>query len=401
MAAVYVTGTGIVTGLGYGKRVTMEALRKHQSAVCEIKYLDTIHHELPVSEVPFSNDEMMHILGINDNIPMTRTALMGRLALKEAMEEAGLDPQKQKTALVSGTTVGGMDKSEKYYPDFLSNDSKNMYISTHDCGTCTEMIAGQYNGFYMMTTLSTACSSAANAILIGKELIETGRVDVAIVGGSECITKFHLNGFNTLMILDKNNCRPFDKSRTGLNLGEGAAYLVLESEESVKRRNVKPLCLLSGVANHCDAFHQTASSPDGEGPYLAMTDALKDAMLSPDDIDYINAHGTGTIHNDLSEGIAIMRVFGEKIPPTASIKAFIGHTTSAAGSIEGVISILSLIENYLPVNLNFKEKIDELSFTPWHDDTMTHRPLRHVMSNSFGFGGNDTSCIFSKLKEEQ
>lgn len=399
--AVYVTGTGIITGLGYGKRVTMESLHRHQSAVGEIKYLDTIHHELPVSEVPFSNEEMMHFLDIHDDIPMTRTALMGRMALKEAIEEARLDPKQQRTALVSGTTVGGMDKSEKYYIDFLSNDSKNMYISTHDCGRCTEMIGEQYDGFCMMTTMSTACSSAANALLLGKELIETGRVDVAVVGGSECITKFHLNGFNTLMILDKNNCRPFDSSRAGLNLGEGAAYIVLESEESVKRRNIKPLCILSGVSNHCDAFHQTASSPNGEGPYLAMTDALKDANLSPSDIDYINAHGTGTTHNDLSEGIAIMRVFGDNVPPTASIKACIGHTTSAAGSIEGVISILSLLENYMPVNLNFKNKIEELSFTPWHDDTVTHKLLRHIMSNSFGFGGNDTSCIFSKLTEDQ
>lgn len=399
MSRVYVTGTGIITGLGYGKTTTLEALRQHRSAVAAVRYLNTDHTELPVSEVPFSNEEMEDILDIPHDAVMTRTALIGMMALREAMDEARLDPAGQRTAFINGTTVGGMDKSEMYYLDFLNKDNHehDSYIKTHDCGTCTEIISSQYKGFSMMTTLSTACSSAANAIIIGKEMIDAGVVDVAVVGGSECITKFHLNGFNTLMITDKERCRPFDKTRAGLNLGEGAGYLVLESERSVKERGVKPLAILSGTGNRCDAYHQTASSPDGEGHYLAMTDALNDAGLKPCDIDYINAHGTGTGLNDVSEGKAIMRIFGDNIPPTASIKAFIGHTTSAAGGVEGVISVMALNENYMPVNLNYKEKIDELSFEPLHEEAPA-KTLHHVMSNSFGFGGNDSSVIFSKIK---
>lgn len=397
---VYVTGVGIITGLGYGKQVTMEGLRSHRSAIKKVRYLRTEHKDMLVSEVPFSDEEMMQMLNIEDDTIITRAALIGRLALKEALEEAHLDPNMQEATFISGTTVGGMDKSELYYLDFLNNNSKNEYIKTHDCGACSEIIADLCGGFNMMTTLSTACSSAANALLIGKELIETGRADIVVAGGTECITKFHLNGFNALMILDQEQCRPFDKTRAGLNLGEGAGYIVLESKESVKRRKISPLCKLSGCANRCDAFHQTASSPNGEGAYLAMMEALKDAGLQPSDIDYINAHGTGTAHNDLSEGTAIMRVFGDNIPPTASIKSYIGHTTSAAGGVEGVISVLALRGNYMPVNLNFKEKIDELSFVPLHED-IEHKPIRHIISNSFGFGGNDTVCIFSNIKEDE
>ena len=379
---VFVTGVGIISGLGYGRSATMKALREHRSAIGKIRYLGT-SHDLPVSEVPYSNEEMMDMLNIQHDAIMTRTALIGKLALKEAMENATLNPSEQRTVFISGTTVGGMDKSEQFYLDFLNNDNHKEFIKTHDCGTCTEMIAEPYQGFEMMTTLSTACSSAANAIQIGMELIQSGRCDVAVVGGSECITKF-----------------PFDQTRAGINLGEGAGYLVIESENSVKRRKVKPLCILSSCANRCDAFHQTASSPDGEGAFLAMNDALKEAGLKPGDIDYVNAHGTGTQGNDMSEGKALMRVFGDKMPPVASIKSFIGHTTSAAGGVEGVISVLSLLENYMPINLNFSNKIEDHSFEPLHQQDTIPQRLEHIMSNSFGFGGNDTVCIFSKIKED-
>jgi 3-oxoacyl-[acyl-carrier-protein] synthase-1 len=248
----------------------------------------------------------------------------------------------------------------------------------------------------MASTISTACSSAANAIMLGDMLIREGKADIAVAGGNECITKFHLNGFNSLMILDNAPCRPFDATRAGLNLGEGAAYLVLESGRTFRRRNVAPLCRLAGYANTCDAYHQTATSPDGEGAYLAMKQALESARLNPEDIDYLNAHGTGTQNNDLTEGISIQRVFGDAIPPVSSTKAFTGHATSAAGSIEAVISLLALLHDFIPVNLHFCTPMDELRFTPAMDEKPA-KPLRHIMSNSFGFGGNNTSLVFSKI----
>ncbi|MDR1343498.1 MAG: beta-ketoacyl-[acyl-carrier-protein] synthase family protein [Prevotellaceae bacterium] len=394
---VAVTGAGIVSALGAGREATLTALRERRTGIAPVRYLKTSHTEFPVGEVKLSNEEMEHMLRIPEPQATTRTMLMGVAAVREALEQAcvrrgsGL-----RVALISGTTVGGMDKSEQYYLDFLENDTKNAYIATHDCGACTEMIADYFGIFSRVQTISTACSSAANAIMLGAMLVEEGRADVVVAGGSECLTKFHLNGFNTLMILDRHLCRPFDAHRAGLNLGEGAAYLVLEAEDTLGRRGVEPLCRISGYANTCDAYHQTASSPGGEGAYLSMAKALEVAQLAPKDISYINAHGTGTENNDLSEGRAIQRLFCNGVPPVSSTKSFTGHATSAAGGVEAVISMLALQHSFIPANLNFATPMPELSFTP---DAGSDRPapLRHVLSNSFGFGGNDTSLIFSKV----
>ncbi|MDR3047796.1 MAG: beta-ketoacyl-[acyl-carrier-protein] synthase family protein [Bacteroidales bacterium] len=400
MKEIVITGTGIISALGLGKEQTLNALTNNRSGIATLHYLKTAHTEFPVGEVKFSNEEMKQRLNIPETEVTTRTSLMGILAAQEALQQANLlTPQyallHPKIALISGTTVGGMDKSEQFYADFLENNSKNDYIATHDCGTCTEMIAGHFGIFFLLETISTACSSAANAIMTGARLIRDGRADIVVAGGCECITKFHLNGFNTLMILDHELCKPFDAHRAGLNLGEGAAYIVLESSEFAQKRKIEPLCALSGYANTCDAFHQTASSSDGIGAYLAMKNALSNAHLQPADIDYINAHGTGTSNNDLSEGTAIERLFIDQIPPVSSTKAFTGHTTSAAGGVEAVISILALQNNFIPDNLNFKEKMPELTFIP-SQENISHKTLKHVLSNSFGFGGNDTALIFSK-----
>lgn len=256
---IVVTGMGIVSALGVGKQATLEALRAHRSGLDSVNYLNTIHNRLPVGEVKLSDQEMERMLGIAEGLPTTRTSLMGMMALGEALEEARLTENRpRKSAFVLGTTVGGMDKSERYYLDFLENDHHNAYIETHDCGACTRMIADHYGGFDIVTTISTACSSAANSIALGADMIKTGRAEIAVVGGSECLTKFHLNGFKTLMILDTEPCRPFDASRAGINLGEGAAFLVIETERSAVARGADILCELSGYANACDAFHQTA-----------------------------------------------------------------------------------------------------------------------------------------------
>jgi 3-oxoacyl-[acyl-carrier-protein] synthase-1 len=394
---IFVTGSGMISALGIDKHEALTALRERRTGIAPIRYLRTAHTEFPVGEVKRSDEEMLRMLHLPPTIVHTRTSLMGMIAAKEAVQEAELRAGgESRIALVSGTTVGGMDKSERYYLDFLSNDTRNDYIAVHDCGACTEMIAERFEDlFSLLQTISTACSSSANAILYGARLIRDGRADIVVAGGSECLTKFHLNGFHTLMILDREPCKPFDSRRAGLNLGEGAAYLVLETEDSLRKRDAKPLCRLSGYANTCDAFHQTASSPEGEGAYLAMKQAVETAGLVPEDIDYINAHGTGTRNNDLSEGRAIERLFGKHIPAVSSTKSFTGHTTSAAGGVEAVISLLALQNDFIPANLNFAEPMEELSFSPTREETGSKAPLRHVLSNSFGFGGNDTSLIFS------
>ena len=402
MTKIVVTGMGIISALGNGQEETLKGLRAGKTAVGPIRILQTKHHELPAGEVALSDEELKEILGLPVNAVTNRTTLLARVAMKEALTEAQLSPSaSDEIVFISGNTVGGMEKSEQYYRDFQQNDSRNEYIGLHDCGACTEMIAEEFSGQFKLTsTISTACSSAANAVILGANLIKDGTAEIAVVGGTECLSKFHLNGFNTLMILDSEPCKPFDAQRNGLNLGEGAAYLVLETEESALRRNAPILCELSGYGNSCDAFHQTATSPNGEGPYLAMQKALQSSGLSANDIDYINAHGTGTPNNDECEGYAMMRIFGDKMPPVSSTKAYTGHTTSAAGSVESVISILALKHQLIPANLHYHNPIEGHGFKPV-TEVKENVPLKHVLTNSFGFGGNDSSCIFSAYRGQE
>ena len=196
------------------------------------------------------------------------------------------------------------------------------------------------------------------------------------------------------MILSDTYNTPFDNERKGLNLGEAAAFLVLESEEVVKKQNKKVLAYVSGYGNANDAFHQTASSENGDGAYLAMQKALKMSSLSTNDIDYINAHGTATPNNDLSEGRAIVRVFENQVPEFSSTKPYTGHTLAAAAAIEAVYSVLALQNNVIFPNLNFKNQMDEFNITP--QTTLKEKEINHVLSNSFGFGGNCSTVIFSK-----
>jgi 3-oxoacyl-[acyl-carrier-protein] synthase II len=392
---VVVTGLGIISAIGLSTDETVKSLLSGTSGVGKITFLDTVHTAIPCAEVQMSDDELRKALSIAPEEIITRTSLLGIVAVREAIRYATIAPDtKLRIGFISGTTVGGMEKSEEYYTDFISNDNHREYIDAHDCGACTEKIADYFKCFGYVSTISTACSSAANAIILAAELIKNNILDVVVAGGTECLTKFHLNGFNTLMILDSRPCRPFDDTRAGLNLGEGAAYLVLESESVAKQRNAEVLCSISGYGNACDAYHQTASSPEGKGAVLSITKALKMAALKPDQIDYINAHGTGTGNNDISEAQAMLTVFGDSLPPFSSTKPFTGHTTSAAGGIEAVISILAMKYGFLPQNLNFATPMHDLPIVPL-TRLKENEVLNHVLSNSFGFGGNNSTLIFS------
>jgi 3-oxoacyl-[acyl-carrier-protein] synthase-1 len=233
--------------------------------------------------------------------------------------------------------------------------------------------------------------------MFGSELIKSGKFDRIIAGGTDAITKFTLNGFNTLMILDKQGCRPFDDDRAGLTLGEGAAFVVLESEEVVRKEAKQTLCELTGYGNANDAYHQTASSPEGTGAFLAMHKALMMSGFQPDQIDYVNVHGTGTQNNDLSEGLALERIFKDKVPRFSSTKAFTGHTLGAAGAIEAVMSILAIRHGLIFPNLNFTTPMKELKIQP-EVKLIKDVEVKHVLSNSFGFGGNNSTLIFSTIK---
>ena len=387
---VVITGYGVVSALGIGAEANRAALLRGESGVRTVRYLPTEHREFPVGEVPMSGEELRERLGLPSGV-YSRTHLLGVLALREALEQSKL-LQQSGLALISGTTVGGMDVTEHYFPE-----QQPAGRDIHDCGASTNEIADYFDCFDYTMTSSTACSSAMNALIMGKLLIESGERDIVVAGGAEALSKFHLNGFKSLMILDTQRCRPFDQTRAGLNLGEGAAYLVLERESSALKRGVEILGVLSGAGNACDAHHQTASSENGEGAYLAMTQALTDASLSPSDIDYVNAHGTGTPNNDASESAALRRLFGDTLPPVSSTKSYTGHTTSASGSIEATFCLMAMQYGFTPVQYEF-ENVDEQCITPIVESNALNNGLNHVMSNAFGFGGNDSSIILSRYE---
>lgn len=403
---IAITGEGIVSAIGLNKQEVLQALQEGRTGIGEMKYLQSIHHELPVGEVDLSNEQMKKMLGIPSEQMMSRTSLLGMLAIDQALKEAYVDVASLRArkadgkplriVLVSGTTVGGMDITELCF-DQLEKQKSVEFLQHHDCGNSTRLMADHFGIFDEVATLSTACSSAANAIMLGARLLKAGEADLVVAGGTEALSRFHLNGFNSLMILDHEPCRPFDTTRAGLNLGEGAAFLVLESEEMAQQRKITPHAYLTGYGNACDAFHQTASSENGEGAYLAMTEALAMAHLSAKDIQYVNAHGTGTPNNDQSESVSLKRVFGDEMPMVSSTKSFTGHTTSASGSIETVICILAMQHHFVPANLGWKNPMENGILPTMGAQNLD---LENVLCNSFGFGGNDSSLVISLHPKE-
>lgn len=395
MTGIHITGLGIVSAIGNSVEQNLNSLFEGRSGIGTATYLKE-REGLLVGEVKMSNEEILELNQLSDKL-LSRTTLLGLMAAKEAWQD-NENISELRTGFISATSVGGMDRSEDFYKDYLNSQSPDFNIlKYHDSGNTSERIAKELGISGYINTISTACSSAANAMMLGARLIEQGRVDRVLVGGVDPLTKFTVAGFRSLMIYDDAWCRPFDESRAGLNLGEGAAFLVLENEKSLKLTGHKTRCYLKGWANAADAYHQTASSPDGKGATLAIINALEKANLTFKDIDYINAHGTGTKNNDLSESVAIQNVFGKDIPAFSSTKSFTGHTLAAAGAIEAVFSILAIENNMVFPNLNYTNAIEETGLIPVHGAVLK-KEVNTVLSNSFGFGGNNSSLIFSGKK---
>ncbi len=397
---VLVTGLGVISSIGKNVQDTLKSIRELKSGVGQIDLLITRHRgDLPVGEIKQTDEELKETAGVSSLKALTRPTVLGMLAAREAVEDAGLIGDTEGTGFISANTVGGMGHTEQYCLDYINKEKEGdflEYLGTHNCGDSTERIADYLNIKDYVTTINTACSSSANAIMLGARLIKNGIVKRVVAGGTDSLTRFTLNGFNTLMILAKEQCRPFDENRMGLNLGEGAGFIVLEAEEAANERGARVYSELKGYANTCDAYHQTASSPEGYGAASAMKKAIEHAGLKVEDIDYVNLHGTATQMNDLSEGNAIQNVFGDKVPDVSSTKGFTGHTLGAAGGIEAVFSNLSISENILFPNLNFTDQMNELNFSPLKV-IKENAEVINVLSNSFGFGGNNTALLFSKV----
>ena len=232
-APVFVAGTGIISAIGNNVAQCLNALENSRAGMDLMQQLNSVHSQrLPVAEVKLSNEELAILAGL----PATksRTALLSLIAAKEAIDNAGIDDLAAlRTGFISANSVGGMDKTEKFFTKFLPDNNKGRLrdVINHECGSVTELVADALGIKDYVTTISTACSSSANAIFFGARLIRNNILDVVVAGGTDALTKFTLNGFNTLMIVDEQFCQPFDENRRGLNLGEGAGYVVLVSEK--------------------------------------------------------------------------------------------------------------------------------------------------------------------------
>ena len=391
---IAICGIGTISAIGNTVAESLETLKSGKSPISKIENIRHLRKPYLGGQIKLSDEALKAELGIEPNTVFPRSALLSAWAAKEAWGNSE-NHDEIRTAFISATSVGGMELSEQFYFDYQQNESFDLIenLSTHDNGAGTDLILDELGVNASRYTISTACSSAANAILLGARMIEMGLIDRALVGGGDALSNFTLNGFDSLMIYDTEWCKPFDDTRKGLNLGEAAGFLRLENDKAMKLSDSQPLAYVKGWANANDSYHQTASSPDGKGATLAITKAIAKAGIDADQIDYINAHGTATPNNDLSESTAFKNVFGNQIPAFSSTKAFTGHTLAAAGGIEAVFSVLAIRENLIFPNLNYSNAMKETDFAPQTE--IKSQEVNHVLSNSFGFGGNSTSLVFS------
>ena len=350
--------------------------------------------EMPFGTVKKSTDDLRESLDARKP-GTTRTDLLALHAFLEALRDSGIsyaELRSPDTALVASSTVGGMCLTDELFHDANEKERGSPYLASYDNASPAIYLQQRFGIGGIINTINTACSSSANAILYGAGLLKNGLAKRVLAGGADSLAKFTINGFNSLFILSNEPCSPFDENRKGLNLGEGAAFLVLEREEDVPGKKI--YAALAGYCNSNDAYHPSSLSEEGVGPRLSMQGALRIACLQPESVDYINAHGTGTENNDEVESRAMLDLF-KKIPAFASTKSYTGHTLGASGAIESVFSIMSLVHQECYPSLHFRNPIPSTGLIPVRQ--YEKRRVRHVMSNSFGFGGNCTSLIFSEV----
>lgn len=395
MSRIVVTGMGIITAIGDSVAANRHSLIHGQTGIGPATFFQSkFSSTLPFAEIPFSTNHLIQQFNIQQP-GITRTDVLALHAFQQAIADAALTPdvlQRHDTALIGASTVGGMCLTDELYQDANQKEHPSSpYLAAYANSACTLFLQQQYNIGGIVNTFNTACSSSANAIMYGTRLIQSGMATRVIAGGVDSLAKFTVNGFNALMILSNEACRPFDAGRKGLNLGEGAAFIVLEKEEDAKGKTI--YATIKGFGNSNDAYHPSSTSPNADGPFLSMQRALQNAQLSAGDVDFINAHGTATENNDETESVAMLRLFS-KPPHFASTKSYTGHTLGAAGAVEAVYSILSLHHQELYPSLRFSQPIESTMLAPVTQ--YQQAPLRHVMSNSFGFGGNCSTLLFSK-----
>jgi 3-oxoacyl-[acyl-carrier-protein] synthase II len=387
-----ITGLGIVTAAGCGADEVWNAMRAGKSGLKPLTLFQSPRYgQIPAGEIK------KNLIALGAPSHGSRSDQLGWLAAREAIAAAKINftDCADRAGVVLGCSVGGSFDSERFLTTLIKEKKMRARPTRfHECASVVDLIADEFGLLGPGMVVTTACSSSALAIATAAEMIMADEADVMLAGGADSLSRMTWGGFHSLLLVDSAGCRPFDAKRAGTSLGEGAAILILESEESAKRRDAKILARLTGWGASCDAHHTTAPHPEGEGAVAAMRAALRRAGLKSSDINYINAHGTGTRDNDLVESKALKEVFGERVPPFSSTKHFFGHALAASGAIEAVVCVEALRHQEIPSNPGFLESDPAIGLEPI--TKFQSAPLTHAMSNSFGFGGNNAVLIFSK-----
>jgi 3-oxoacyl-[acyl-carrier-protein] synthase II len=393
-----VTGLGTVNALGSSVAEFAAALRAGTCAIAPVTLFDTEGYRARIA-AEVRDDAAPEELPASLRRRLSRSDVFALRATTEALAQSGImdSVAADRVGLVLGGTTGGMLRAEECLRARLEGRSTRYAVDAmigSQISISADVVATVFDIRGPRLSLSTACSSSANALGTALDWIRLDRVDAVVTGGTESLCRMTFTGFNALHALSLEPCRPFDRRRSGLSLGEGAAILVVESAAHAARRGARVHAELVGWGNSADAYHLTAPHPEGTGAILAMQRALANAGLRPDDVDYINAHGTGTPLNDAVEAAAIRTVFGNTAPHLAvsSTKGAVGHTLGAAGAIEALATILALRDGFVPPTVNLEEPEPEwaLDLVPGRSRAAT---LRYALSNSYGFGGNNTSVV--------
>lgn len=400
---VVITGAGIVSAIGQ----TLPEFRSNLfQGVCGIKAIDLFDTTGYTCRLGGQIDgvDLKQRLLPRQTKRISRCDLLGMIAAEEAVLNAGIDFEQtdtERTGVIMGGGAGGMLSWETFRRDLWQGCQKNnasLVLASAPC-TLTDLIANHYGIRGIRSTITTACSSSANAIGYGYDLIRSGDIDWAVTGGSEALSELTFAGFNSLKVMSPEPCRPFDKHRRGLSLGEGAGIIILEEYTHALERGAEILAEMKGYAVNADAYHMTSPDPEGLGMLRVMSRALSRASFEIEKVDYINAHGTATKINDHLESQAIQRLLGKKNlerTTVSSTKSMVGHCLGASGAIEAIATILALTQQAAPPTVHLDEP-DPLCNLNHVTRLFRKQKIRVALSNSFAFGGNNTSLVFKRV----
>jgi 3-oxoacyl-[acyl-carrier-protein] synthase II len=403
---VAITGLGIITAIGESVSEFSQGLFDGRCGIGPVSLFDTTGFPCQLA-AQVKNKNLEARIDIREFKRASRCDLLGLIAAQEAFSCSGLNLDqcsRDNIGVILGGGAGGMRSWENFRRTLWSGKTRprpSQLLPFASC-TLTDFIASHYRLTGSRCTICTACSSSSTSIGYGFDLIQSGVHDIVVTGGSEALSELTFAGFNALRVMDPIYCRPFDKNRRGLSLGEGAAIFILEDYKRAQDRGATIYAEMLGYAINADAFHMTTPDPDATGMSNVMANALERAGISTKQVDYINAHGTATKINDYAETRAIKRVFGRKKArelAISSTKSMIGHCLGSAGAIEAAVTILALNRQILPPTIHLDEPDPDcnLDYVPNHSRT---QDIRIALSNSFAFGGNNTSLVFGRANRD-